>query len=296
MLDIVGAPVGALVLSENGVAGELWDAGAMPAPLAYLRILGPRVIDVSDGRDRRHVTSSARHARQVLLFGEAGQARLRKLRVAVIGVGGGGSIIVEQLARIGVGELWVFDHDRVTLSNLSRIVGSKRLDVLLRHAKVRVVRRHVHRIDRSIGLRALKEDVSRAGTALELAGVDAIFVATDTALGRYAANALAYQYLIPTFQVGAKVQANPEGLIDTIHTASRIAMPGYPCLQCQGAIPVDKLRIEQAGEVERRAQDYLGGGEDIPDPSVISLTPSRWAWPSLTSCSCSAGSCTKKST
>ena len=192
-------------------------------------------------------------------------------RVAVIGVGGGGSIIVEQLARIGVGELWVFDHDRVTLSNLSRIVGSKRLDVLLRHAKVRVVRRHVHRIDRSIGLRALKEDVSRAGTALELAGVDAIFVATDTALGRYAANALAYQYLIPTFQVGAKVQANPEGLIDTIHTASRIAMPGYPCLQCQGAIPADKLRIEQAGEVERRAQDYLGGGEDIPDPSVISL-------------------------
>ena len=43
--------------------------------------------------------SFGRHARQMLLFGHDGQARLRGLRVAVIGVGGGGSIIVEQLAR-----------------------------------------------------------------------------------------------------------------------------------------------------------------------------------------------------
>jgi hypothetical protein len=271
MLDVVGSPIGALVLSESGVAGELWEPGATPSRLAHLRVLGPRIVDLDDGGDQQDASTSARHARQVLLFGDAGQARLRKLRVAVLGAGGGGSIIVEQLARIGVGELWIFDHDRVTSSNLSRIVGSRSSDALFSRSKVKVARRHVRSIDRSTRVHAESLDVSGARAALGLTDVDAIFVATDTALGRYAANALAYQYLIPTFQVGAKVQADDDGHIDTIHTVSRIAMPGIPCLHCQGAIPAERLRLEQAGEVERRAQDYLGGGEDVPDPSVISL-------------------------
>ena len=117
----------------------------------------------------------------------------------------------------------------------------------------------------------MKADVADPDIATQLASVDAVFVATDTALGRHAANAVAYQYLIPVFQVGAKVQADDDTKISTIHTAERLAVPGFPCLHCQGAIPAEQLRLEQLGESERRAQRYLGGGEDIADPSVISL-------------------------
>jgi molybdopterin/thiamine biosynthesis adenylyltransferase len=271
MLEMVGAPVGALVLGERAVAGELWESGTAPRPLASLRTLGPKISDHNDGRSRSASSKSERHARQILLFGDAGQARLERLRVAVLGAGGGGSIAIEQLCRIGVGEILAFDDDVVSTSNLSRIVGSRPSDARRRRPKVEVARRHVRRIDRAVRVRAIEQSIDNADSALLLAGVDAIFVATDTTLGRYAANALAYQYMIPTFQVGAKVQANADGQIDTIHTAARIALPGYPCLQCQRAIPAEQLRLEQAGEVERRAQNYLGGGEDIVDPSVISL-------------------------
>jgi hypothetical protein len=271
MMDIVGGPVGALVFGTDAVEGELWLGEGSRTSLRSLRVLGPSVRDLTAAAVGADSGVSERHARQVLLFGHDGQVRLRGLRVAVIGVGGGGSIIVEQLARMGIGELLLIDPDIVSTSNLSRIVGCRNLDARLKRSKVAVARRHVRRIDRSIEVLALKEDLVDDAVAHRLADVDAIFIATDTALGRYAANALAFQYLIPAFQVGAKVQADDSGAILTIHTAERIAMPGYPCLVCQRAIPPEQLHREQMGEVERKAQDYLGGAEDVIDPSVISL-------------------------
>jgi hypothetical protein len=271
MMDIVGGPVGALVFGTDAVEGELWLGEGALTSLGSLRVLGPKVRDLVTSAVGTASSVSERHARQVLLFGHDGQVRLRALRVAVVGVGGGGSIIVEQLARMGVGELILIDPDIVSTSNLSRIVGSRSLDALLKRSKVAVARRHVRRIDRSIAVQMMKGDLADEAVALRLADVDAIFIATDTALGRYAANALSFQYLIPAFQVGAKVQADDSGTISTIHTAERITVPGFPCLVCQHAIPPEQLHREQMGEVERKAQDYLGGAEDVEDPSVISL-------------------------
>jgi tRNA threonylcarbamoyladenosine dehydratase len=54
------------------------------------------------------------------LYGEAGYARLRTLRVAVVGLGGVGSWAVEALARCGVAELTLIDMDHVAESNINR--------------------------------------------------------------------------------------------------------------------------------------------------------------------------------
>ncbi|WP_372872028.1 ThiF family adenylyltransferase [Shewanella sp.] len=63
-----------------------------------------------------------RFSRQILLpeCGEAGQLKLRQSRVAIIGVGGLGCQVAQLLAAAGIGELWLFDDDRVELSNLPR--------------------------------------------------------------------------------------------------------------------------------------------------------------------------------
>jgi tRNA A37 threonylcarbamoyladenosine dehydratase len=68
--------------------------------------------------------SDDRFDRQVRLFGPAGQARLRALHVAVVGAGGGGSILVEQLAHLGVVTITAIDFDMVKRHNLSRIMGA----------------------------------------------------------------------------------------------------------------------------------------------------------------------------
>lgn len=56
------------------------------------------------------------------LYGEAGYARLRALRVAVVGLGGVGSWTAEALARSGVASLVLIDMDHVAESNINRQV------------------------------------------------------------------------------------------------------------------------------------------------------------------------------
>lgn len=59
-------------------------------------------------------------ARQRLLMGDAAMERLAQATVAVFGVGGVGSYVVEALARSGVGRLLLVDHDQVSSTNLNR--------------------------------------------------------------------------------------------------------------------------------------------------------------------------------
>lgn len=63
-----------------------------------------------------------RYARHIVLpeIGGAGQLKLRRARVAVVGAGGLGSPVIQYLAAAGIGTLVVIDDDRVDASNLQR--------------------------------------------------------------------------------------------------------------------------------------------------------------------------------
>lgn len=47
--------------------------------------------------------------------------RIREFTVAVVGVGGVGSVTAEMLTRCGVGKLILFDYDKVELANMNRL-------------------------------------------------------------------------------------------------------------------------------------------------------------------------------
>ena len=61
-----------------------------------------------------------RYDRQLKLFGEEGQKKLKKARVCVAGLGGLGSVILTYLAMAGVGAIRIVDHGVVEASNLNR--------------------------------------------------------------------------------------------------------------------------------------------------------------------------------
>lgn len=75
------------------------------------------------------------------LYGDDGYARLRALRVAVVGLGGVGSWAVEALARSGVAELVLIDMDHVAESNINRQVQA--LGATLGQAKGEALRARV---------------------------------------------------------------------------------------------------------------------------------------------------------
>lgn len=63
---------------------------------------------------------SEQFSRTELLIGKNGLEKLNKSKVAIFGIGGVGSFVVEALARAGVGNFILVDNDEVALSNLNR--------------------------------------------------------------------------------------------------------------------------------------------------------------------------------
>ena len=98
---------------------------------------------------------------------------------------------------------------------------------------------------------------------------DAIFLAADSMRARLVVNAVCHQYLIPTWQVGAKIQVNEEsGDVEEIFSAVRQLVPGETCLWCNGLVNPTRLAEEAASPEQRAAQQYI---DEIPAPSVIIL-------------------------
>jgi hypothetical protein len=263
-----GRPVTALVLGAKSAAGEVWTRDGVE-PLHFLRVIGSPITDLRP-EPVEGAECDERFSRQVLLFGETGQRRLRELRVAIVGAGGGGSLIAQSLAHLGVGGIILIDHDIVKRLNLSRIVGATPEDI--GKLKVDVVARLVRSIDPAISVTPISGDVTYAADALAITEADVVFLATDTAFARHAVNLLCHQYLIPFFQVGAKVSTSEEGHITQVHVTDRPFLFTSGCMHCAGIIPLGMLQREQQDEETNRAQDYLGaGGRDVVDPSVITL-------------------------
>jgi len=272
LLDIVGgSPVGGLAMGTNSAHGEVWLGPQEILRLDRLDVVGERS-EVLRSKPVPDVDAAPeRYDRQVRMFGAQGQEILRGLRVAVVGVGGGGSLVVEQLAHLGVGEIIAVDFDRVAEHNLSRIVGATAKDARRGTMKVQVARRLVARIDPSIRLTAVDGDVVDRDVAELLTQTDFIVLATDSHMSRLVVNAIANAHLIPAIQIGAKVDVRPDGSIEQIYCAIRPILPPDGCLHCAGVIDPLALHRETATTEERVAQDYLGEDSGVIDPSVITL-------------------------
>lgn len=288
--DIIdGGPVGALVFAPQAVAGDIWTPAGRFA-LSHATIVGANVRRIYPAPIHRPRPADPMYDRNARLFGDVGQDILANLKVGIIGLGGGGSLISEWLSRLGVGHIVGVDFDRVDLTNLPRIVGATRWDacavlqgsrfVLLRSIgkrlarhKVAVARRVARQANPRIRFDAVVGDVVDQATARLLTDVDFLFLASDTMQSRLVFNALVHQYLIPGAQIGAKVMVDKRThKITNIIVATRpvLPAPNMGCLNCHELIIPAKLAEEALSEGERRAQRYVDD-DTVVEPSVITL-------------------------
>lgn len=94
------------------------------------------------------------YSRTALLIGEEGVEKLKQAHVAVFGVGGVGGYVTEALARAGVGTLTLFDHDKVSVSNLNRQIIAG-YDTIGRY-KTEVMKERIANIDDSIRVEEMR--------------------------------------------------------------------------------------------------------------------------------------------
>jgi len=271
LLDITAADaVCGVAFGRRSAAGELWRADGRREPLDLVRIVGPNLEQFQMGPHTGGARAEGRFDRQIRLFGADGQARLRNLHVGVVGAGGGGSILIEQLAHLGVGEITAVDPDVTKEHNLSRIMGASPRDARKHTKKVQLAKRLAGSIDPKVRFHAIEGDVADRVIAQRLLDCDYLFMATDTATARLVVNAIGQSYLIPVIQIGAKVETRSTGAIEQIYTAVRPVLPRRGCLACAGLIDPMQLQHEAATAEERNNQNYLGLS-DIIDPSVTTL-------------------------
>ncbi len=119
------------------------------------------------------------------LYGDAGYARLRAARIAVVGVGGVGSWAAEALARSGVAALTLVDLDQVAESNVNRQVQAT--SATLGQAKVLALRERIAAIHPGCTVHAV-EEFATADTwpALLPAPVDVVIDACDQSAAKLA--------------------------------------------------------------------------------------------------------------
>ena len=268
LLDIGrGVPVGALVYGRRSVAADVWLPDGSRRSLGTYRVIGNDITRLYS-QPRRKRGSNAEHDRQVRMFGVAGQHILQSSKVAVVGLGGVGSLVTEYLARLGVGNLVLIDSDEIESSNLSRVVGANRVDVEAGQFKTQIAVRHAREMATHARLEPVVGDVSRNSVAQVLRDCDFIFLAADSMRARLVVNALAHQYLIPAVQMGAKIRRGDGDTLEDAMCTVRHIRPGTGCLWCNGLIDPAQLAIEAKSDTERKEQAY---GVQEPNPSVITL-------------------------
>lgn len=222
----------------------------------------------------RHGTAAATpiglvHDRQVRAFGEEGQRAIQGLRIAIIGLGGTGSVIAQQLAYLGVRHFLLIDPDVVDETSLNRLVGATQRD--LGRPKVLVARRSIRRVAPEAKVRAVRGDILDAKVGRLLTGVDFVFCCTDSHGSRYVVNQLAYQYFVPCIDMGVVINVH-DGKVTHFDGRIQMLAPGLSCLVCRdGILSPNHIRWDLAGEAQRQADPYFLSQVGIKQPSVISL-------------------------
>jgi hypothetical protein len=152
----------AIMLPGGAVRARLYDSPYRAQPVDLVAVYG---------EDLRFFWNDAPlSADRPMAFSDLMSAELAKLSAAVIGCSGTGSVVAEQLLRMGFGHVLVIDHDRITPRNLNRILNSTHKSAGVAELKVEMFRRVAATIRPTARITAVP---------LELGTVDGILAAAE---------------------------------------------------------------------------------------------------------------------
>jgi adenylyltransferase/sulfurtransferase len=162
-----------------------------------------------------------RYRRQILLFGEEGQEKLKGAEIFIAGAGGLGSPVAIYLAVAGVGTISIVDSDVVDQTNLNRQILHSDRDI----GKKKTVSagEKLREINPDVTIRAIDAHIDKANAEDLVGRADGIVDAMDNYPTRYLLNRVALGKGIPLFH----------GAIRGLYGQATTIIPGEtPCLSC----------------------------------------------------------------
>ncbi len=182
------------------------------------------------------------------------EAMLASIKVGVIGLCGGGSHIVQQLAHVGVLNYVVLDPDSMDKSNLNRLVGGTHEDTSTGLLKTSISKRVILSVNPHANVEYISGKWQDAQLSLRDCAV--IFGCVDSIVEREQIERFCRRFLIHYIDIGMDVLR----FEDSYRIVGQVAMssPGWCCLRCMAIVTEETLKQE--------AQRYGAAG---PKPQVV---------------------------
>lgn len=192
-------------------------------------------------------------------LGADSEEQLNDLTAAIAGLGGGGSHTAQQLAHVGVGSFVLVDDDRISDTNLNRLVGGTRQDVADAALKVDIAARLIRAVNPNARIACVPKKWQEAID--EITGVDAVFGCVDSVRAKDELEAFCRRLLIPYIDQGMDVHE----IGDDFLVAGQVVLsvPGAPCLRCLSIV------TDEALEEEARNYGAAGGKPQVVWPNGV---------------------------
>lgn len=174
--------------------------------------------------------------------------------VGILGLGGAGSHIGQQLAHLGFENFELIDPQTIDASNLNRLVGGSQLDVDMIIPKVLIAERLI----RSVRPAALvhRHQANWHQSLDILRGCDLVFGCLDSFIQRDLLESFCRRYRILLIDMGMTVKE----IQNDFRISGQViaSVPGRACMRCMGFINDEVLK--------REAENY---GDPGPAPQVV---------------------------
>lgn len=215
--------------------------------------------------------------RTIQTFGERTYIELKNLTVGVVGCSGTGSPLIEQLVRLGIGNLIIADPDTVEYKNLNRILNTTKSDAKINKPKVEALADAIKNIGLGTKVVCFQENLYDSIPLLKsLIDCDMIFGCMDSVDGRYLLNQLCSFYLLPYFDLGVKLEADGKGGIEKICGSVHYIQPGKSSLVSRGVYTMEDVRAagqfrKNRDEFENLRKNAYIKNVSVNSPAVISV-------------------------
>lgn len=246
-----GQVTGYLILSQDCFYCAVQLAGQSKLLSADLiSVVGfPLQLNYHQSKKQKNTTAFDRQS----FLGSNAQFLFEQVRIGIVGYGGGGSHIGQQLAHIGVAHPVIFDDDQIEETNLNRLIGGGWRDVLRKLYKTAIAKRVIKSILKHADITAVNSRWQDAPEKLH--SCDIVVGCVDSYAERQQLEAECRRYLIPYIDIGMDVYKVEEEA-PAMSGQVMLTLPGSSCFWCYGFLTEEKLAKEAAkyGNVGGRPQ------------------------------------------
>lgn len=218
------------------------------------------------------IADESRYSRNVALFGPEGQAKIAATQVVIVGLGGLGSHVAQQLAYLGVVDFSLVDYDIVTASSLNRLIGAVEGDVAAETLKVKVAERLIAQIQPTATTAVVDGKVTDDRVAAAIARADVVFGCLDRDLPRLQLTEICARHAKPYLDLAS--DTGGEGA-SAWYGGRVVVCDGTRCLSCLDLLDQEQMARDSMTPEQRAADDEIYGVDraalDRTGPAVVSI-------------------------